>query len=52
MESMVGGQLRNLQHADRKKVNDCDQEAIKNFLALNQYARTRETRVVKNSYLC
>ena len=37
------GQLRILQHADRWKVNDYDQEAIKNFLASNQDVITRET---------
>jgi len=35
------GKLRILHHADRGKVNDYVQEAIKNFLACNQDVITR-----------
>ncbi len=44
MESVGEGKLRMLHHVDRGKLNDYDQEAIKNFLALNQYVRNRGNR--------
>lgn len=41
MESVGEGKLRILHHVDRAKVKDYDQEVMKNFLAFNQYGRTK-----------